>query len=465
MSFDPAALDALRSTSSGPVLSVNDPGYHEARELFNAMIDRRPAAIAQCESAGDVVSAVRFARDAGLEIAVRGGGHSVAGKSLCDGGLVIDLRHMNAVSVDPQRRTVTVGGGATISNLDRGTQPYGLATTGGRVSTTGVGGFGLGGGTGWLDRKLGLACDNLVAVELVTASGEQITANADEHADLFWALHGGGGNFGVATSLTLRLHELADVTVALLLFAAAAGPEVLPAYREFMASAPDDLGGGAIYLTGPEADFVPQHLIGKLAFAVLLIHAGPEPVARRVMAPLLDLGHDGGLIAQMPYADMQCMFDDPPGYRNYWSCEYLAEFPDDAVQRFCARADDMVVPSPSQHVLFPQGGAVARGPTDYPLPWRHAPWCVHPFGLWSRPEDDERARQWAHAACTDMQPWSTGAVYHNFMGDEGEARLIAGFGRESHARLRRIKSQYDPDNVFHLNHNVRPASWPNPFRV
>jgi FAD/FMN-containing dehydrogenase len=452
-----AALDDLRRDFTGAIIVPADPAYEEARTIFNAMIDRRPGVIAQCANVNDVVRAVHFGRHLGLEIAVRGGGHSVAGRCLTEGGLVIDLRRMNAVSVDPEARTATVGGGATMSHLDRGTEPYGLATTGGRVSTTGVGGFIMGGGGGWLDRKFGLACDNLLSVELVTADGSVVRAREDENPELFWALHGGGGNFGVATAFTLRLHELSSVTAALLMWRPEAGPDVLRAYRDFMASAPDEVGGGALFLTGPTESFVPAPFVGKLAFAVLVIYAGPEAEARQVAAPMLALGHQGALIAEMPYAELQCMLDDPPGYRNYWSAEYLDTFPDEAVDLFCALAKDMIVPSASQHVLFPQGGAVGRAPAKYPLPWRHAPWIVHPFGLWQDPADDERARRWARAIRADLKPWSSGAVYLNFIGDEGEDRVVAGFGRENYARLANVKAQYDPENVFRLNHNIKPA--------
>ena len=450
-------LADFRRGFAGYIVMPGDPSYDEARTIFNAMIDRRPGIIAQCTSVDDVVSAVHFGRNLGLEIAVRGGGHGVAGRALTEGGLVIDLRHMNTVSVDPGARTATVAGGATMSHLDRATQPYDLATTGGRVSTTGVGGFTLGGGGGWLDRKFGLACDNLLSVELVTADGRVLRASGDVNPELFWALHGGGGNFGVATSFTFRLHELSTVTAVLLLWPPEAGPDVLRAYRDFMESAPDEVGGGLIYLTGPAEGFVPAQLVGKLALAVLVVYAGPEAAARELAAPMLALGHAGEMIAEMPYADFQCMLDDPPGYRNYWSAEYLDSMPDQAVDRFCARAGDMIVPSASQHVLFPQGGAVARAPAEYPVPWRHAPWIAHPFGLWEDPADDARGRQWAHDIRADLKPWSSGAVYLNFIGDEGEDRVVSGFGRENHARLAKVKREYDPENLFRLNHNIKPA--------
>jgi FAD/FMN-containing dehydrogenase len=456
-SLDRTARDRLGAGFAGEIILPNDPGYDEARTIFNAMIDKRPALIAQCATVDDVAAAIRFGREQGLEIAVRGGGHSVSGKALVDDGLVIDLRRMTGVTVDPERRTATVGGGATMADLDRATEPYGLATTGGRVSTTGVGGYALGGGSGWLDRKFGLLCDNLLAAELVLADGSRVRASEEENPDLFWALHGGGGNFGVVTSFEFQLHPLGPVTAALLLWAPERGPDVARGYRDYIESASDDIGGGLIYLTGPAEDFVPPHLVGQLACAVLITYAGPETEARQMMAPMLELGHEGELIVEVPYAELQSMLDDPPGYRNYWSVEYLNAFPDEAIDRFCARAHDMVVPSPSQHVLFPQGGAVARGPAEHPLPWRRAPWCVHPFGLWESPEDDERAKRWARDLRADLQPWSSGAVYHNFIGDEGQDRVVAGFGREHYERLARIKAEYDPENVFHINHNIEPA--------
>ena len=455
--LDQMALDQLRTGFAGDVILRDDPDFDAARTIFNAMIDKRPAVIAQCATVVDVAAAIRFGREHCLEIAVRGGGHSVAGKSLTDGGLVIDLRRMNGVCVDPERRTATVAGGATMRDLDRATEPYDLATTGGRVSTTGVGGFTLGGGTGWLDRLFGLACDNLLAAEIVLADGSVAQASEQEHPDLFWALHGGGGNFGVVTSFTFRLYPLRTVTAALLLWPPEAGPGVGRAYRDFIAAAPDDVGGGLIFLTGPDEEFVPTDLVGQLACAVLITYAGPEAEARRVAAPMLELGHAGELIVEVPYAELQSMLDDPPGYRNYWSAEYLEAFPDEAVDRFCARARDMIVPSPSQHVLCPQGGAVAHGPADYPVPWRRAAWCVHPFGLWDDPGDDERAKRWARDVRADLRPWASGAVYLNFIGDEGQDRVVAGFGRENYERLAAIKARYDPENVFRLNHNIVPA--------
>lgn len=451
------ALAALREDLAGDVFAPDDPGYDEARTLFNAMIDRRPAVIAQCESTADVVTAVRFARDLDLKIAVRGGGHSVAGMSLNDGGLVVDLRRMHEVTVHPAAMAAHIGGGATMSHLDRACEPYALATTGGRASTTGVGGFVLGGGTGWLDRKFGLAVDNLLGVELVTAEGELLQVTAEDHPDLFWGLHGGGGNFGIATSLTLRLHELPAMSIAFLLYLPERGPEVVRTYRDVIEAGPPEAGGGAIYLTGPPEEFVPPHLVGRLLASALLTYAGPEDEMRRLAAPLLAIPHEAEIVTAIPYADLQCMIDDPPGMRNYWSAEYLTGVPDDFVTAFCARADTMPVPTGTQHLIFPQGGAIASGPADYPVPYRDAPWAVHPFGIWEDPEDDERVRQWVKDVRADVRPWSTGAVYLNFTGDEGHDRVVAGLGTENMRRLGELKRRYDPDNVFRFNHNIRPT--------
>ncbi|CAM5318776.1 FAD-binding oxidoreductase [Streptomyces griseorubiginosus] len=452
-----AALAALREDLVGDVFAPSDPGYDEARTVFNAMIDRRPAVIAQCVSEDDVVRAVRFGRELDLPIAVRGGGHSVAGMAVNDDGLVIDLRHMRAVAVDPVARAVRVAGGGTMSDLDRACEPHALATTGGRASTTGVGGFVLGGGTGWLDRWCGLAVDNLLGVDLVTADGERVHASADEHPDLFWALHGGGGNFGIATGITLRLHSLPDFSIALLLYLPEFGPEVVRTYRELMAHAPDEASGGIIYLTGPPEEFVPPHLVGSLLCGALLTYAGPEQDMRKLAEPLLALPHETEVVGAMPYADVQCMIDDPPGMRNYWSAEYLTGIPDPYVDLYCARAESMPVPTGTIHVLFPQGGAIARGPHEYPVPYRDAPWAVHPFAMWEDPADDERGIQWVRDVRADAQPWSTGDVYLNFIGDEGPDRVTAGVGAENAHRLAEVKGRYDPDNVFRFNHNIRPA--------
>ncbi|HEV7647262.1 MAG TPA: FAD-binding oxidoreductase [Actinophytocola sp.] len=448
-------LDALRAGFGGRVVTSADADFEEARAVFNAMVTARPQVIAQCSTAADVPIALDFARVNHLGVAIRSGGHSVAGAGLADGGLVIDMRRLGEVTVDPVARTARVGGGAVWGAVDRATQRFGLATTGGRVSTTGVAGLALGGGSGWLERRFGLACDNLLSVDMVTADGRRLTANEQENRELFWALHGGGGNFGVVTSFTFRLHPLPDFSMALLLWPAEQGRPVATAFRSLMRDAPEKVGGGFLFISGPPEPFVPQHLQGVLCCAVVVTCCGPVAELRDFVAPLLAAGPAGEVVTDIPYADMQSMFDTPPGLRNYYTGEHLTDLPDEVLDRFCARAGEMVVPSPSQQVLFPLGGAVARG-ASWPGFNRDDVWIVHPLGVWSDPADDDRARAWARNVQADVRPWSTGDVYLNFIGDEGEERVVAGFGLANYRRLARLKAELDPDNVFDKWHNVRP---------
>lgn len=453
---DTGAHGALDQLIHGEVIDAADPRYDETRTVFNAMVDIRPRLIVRCADVGDVAAAVRYAVDNDIEIGIRGGGHSVAGACLAEDGLVVDLRDMRSVTVDAGALTATVAGGATWSDVDRATQPHGLAMTGGRVSSTGVGGLTLGGGSGWLERRFGMACDHLVSAELVTATGERIVVDDRRHPDLFWALHGGGGNFGIVTSFTFRLERLPEFSVALLLWPGVDGRTVARTYREFAATAPDEIGGAFLYLTGPPEEFVPAELSGALCCAALVTCVGPESALRAHLGPLLELAPAGAVIAEMPYADAQCMIDDPAGLRNHWTGEYLDDLPDAALDAFCAAEERMIVPSNTQHLLVPWGGRVASGADSGPMRSRDARWVVHPFGMWSDPADDERGRAWARDAAACMRPWATGATYLNFVADEGEERIVASFGRENHRRLAGIKADYDPDNVFHRWHNVRP---------
>ncbi|APE20768.1 MULTISPECIES: FAD-binding oxidoreductase [Streptomyces] len=453
-----SALSGLVEDLAGEVIVPGDPDYDEARRIHNAMIDRRPSVIARCATPADVSNAILFGRSCELPVAVRGGGHSVAGSSMIDGALVIDLSRMHAVVVDPEDMTVRVEGGATMGRLDHACQPFHLATTGGRVSTTGVAGFALGGGSGWLERKFGLASDNLLAADLITAEGKHVHTDTEENPDLFWALHGGGGNFGVATSLTLRLHELPRMSFVMLFFLPDKAPEVVRAYRDLTAAAPDEVGGGAIYLPAPPEPFVPPELVGKLVCGALLTYAGPVEEVRELAAPLFALKPEIAIDTDIAYTDLQCMLDDPPGLRNYWSAEYLTSFPDEAVDVFCARGAEIPMPTATQHVLFPLGGAVTAGAGPYPQPWRTAPWGVHPFATWEDPAMDEPAIQWVKDVRADARPWSIDSVYLNFTGAEGEQRVVDSFGEENYRRLAAVKAAYDPDNVFRFNHNITPTA-------
>src|SRR3954467_10784681 len=382
----------LRDHLKGPVLVPGDASYDEARVLFNAMIDARPAAIARCAGPEDVHAAIDFARETGTPTAVRSGGHSVAGMSSVDDGLVIDVRELKDAFVDPEASTIRCGAGLTWAEFDAATQLHGLATTGGRVSTTGVAGLTLGGGSGWLERKHGLSCDNLIAVELVTASGEHVRASETEHPDLFWALHGGGGNFGVATAFEFELHPLGPTVMAgLMLWPGDSGREGAETLREVMESPPDELALATVYLTGPPEPFVPAHLQGALCVGLAFLWAGDDmdggaPYAGRFRA----LGPAVDLVGPMPYAEFQRMIDDPPGLRNYWTADYLDELPDLALDLFAEISDQMPVPSAAQSILFPWGGAVARvSADDTPMAKRDAAWVSHPFVLWEDAGDDE----------------------------------------------------------------------------
>lgn len=457
--IDDEGLTRLEAAVAGGVLRRGTEGYAEACTLFNSMIDKRPAVVVRCASPDDVTAALTFARSHGLEIAVRAGGHSVAGMSLCDGGLVIDVRGMKGIDVDVEQQLVRVGAGCTWGEFDRATQKYGLATTGGRVSTTGVAGLTLGGGSGWLERKYGLACDNLVSVDLVTADGTFITASRREHPDLFWALHGGGGNFGVATSFTFQLHPVGpEVLAGLLLYAPDKGPELLRLLRSYLPEAPDELGPAVGYITAPVADEVPTHLHNMRALLLAICYAGPIAEGERAIEPFRALVPEADLVGAVNYADFQCSIDDPPGYRNWWTAEYLHVVSDEAIDLVHRHSLATPSPGPSQSFVVPWGGAVARiSEDDTPLSQRDATWVVHPFALWPDPADDDRVIAWAKGFRDDLRRFSSGGVYLNFIGNEGEDRVRAAFGEEKYRRLASIKAAYDPDNVFHGNQNIRPA--------
>jgi FAD/FMN-containing dehydrogenase len=454
------ALGELRSRLAGAVYEPGAPEYAEACTLFNAMIERRPALVARCAAPEHVVVALAFAREHGLEIAVRAGGHSVAGLSLVDDGLVIDVRGMSGIAVDPKRRVARVGAGVTWADLDRATQPHGLATTGGRVSSTGVAGLTLGGGSGWLERKHGLACDNLLAVELVTADGELVRASEDEHPELFWALRGGGGNFGVVTSFEFRLHPLeSEVFAGLALYPAEHGRELLALYRDVMLTAPEELSLAYVYLTAPAEPDIPEHLHGRLVVGIAGMYAGPVDDGQEALRDVREFGPpEVDFFGPMPYPDFQCMIDDPPGYRNYWTAEHLRDLPDEAIEAIASRSEELP-PGPAQLFIVAWGGAVARASEEAsPLAGRDARFVVHPFALWEDPSDDERLIAWARAFRTDLREFATGAAYLNFIGDEGRARVRAGYRKRSYERLAQVKADWDPENVFRASGNVAPST-------
>jgi FAD/FMN-containing dehydrogenase len=440
------------------LIKPDDPRYDEARTIFNAMIDKRPAVIASCASADDVAQALQLAKDSSYPVAVRAGGHSVAGMCLNDDGLVIDVRPMKQVEVDPAARQVRVGAGVTWGEFDRGTQEHGLATTGGRVSSTGVAGLTLGGGSGWMERMYGLSCDSLVSVDLVTADGRSVTASEEQNPDLFWALHGGGGNFGVVTSFVFRLHPVGPiVTAGLMMWPGDAAKEVARHYRDLAPGAPDALGSGLVFITGPPEDFVPAHLQGTTVLGMAALYAGDVDEGVDAVKPFRDLAPEVDLVGPMPYADFQCMLDDPPGLHNYWSADYHHEFPDEALDVFVKYGFERQSPF-TQQVLLPWGGAIARVPDDAtPLTNRDVSWITHPFAMWENATDTDKNIEWARSFRRDIARYASGGVYLNFVGDEGEDRVRAAFGPEKYARLAAIKGEWDPDNVFRGNQNIKPA--------
>jgi FAD/FMN-containing dehydrogenase/pimeloyl-ACP methyl ester carboxylesterase len=448
--------DELRLRLQGGVYEPGHESYEDTCTLFNTMIERRPRLVVACATVDDVVAALAYARDHDLPIAVRAGGHSVAGLSLCDDGVVLDIRGLADIDVDPGKRTVRVGGGAIWADVDRATQVHGLATTGGRVSTTGVAGLALGGGSGWLERKHGLACDNIVAAELVTWDGRIVNATEEENPDLLWALRGGGGSFGVVTALELELHPLGpEVWGGLALFGSERAHEVIRAFRDVMNGAPDKLSLACALITAPDDDDdVPAALRGQPAVAILGIWAGSVDEGERALAPIRALGPNADYFGPTPYADFQCSVDDPPGYRNYWTAENVVDLPDEAIDAIVRRAAEMPA-GPSQLFIVAWGGAVrGYGPAHSPLAGREARFIVHPLMLWDDPADDERCRAVARGFRSDMEPWSTGATYPNFLGDEGSARMSAAYG-SSTERLAAVKAEWDPHGVFHTHQALR----------
>jgi FAD/FMN-containing dehydrogenase len=448
-------LDALRSQLVGPVLSPSDAGYEDARRVHNGLIDRRPALIARCHGTADVQAGVRFARERGLEIAVRGGGHNVAGNAVCENGLMLDLSPMRAVHVDPRARRARVQGGATWGDYNRETQAHGLASTGGVVSTTGVGGLTLGGGLGWLMGKHGLAVDCLRGVELITATGEIVRASADEHPDLFWAVRGGGGNFGVATWLEYELYPVGPtVTAGLVAHPFSAARDVLRFYRDFTESLPDELTAFAGLLHAPDGS-------GTKLAAILVCHAGSPEAGAAAVAPVKRFGSPVmDVIGPMPYTAVNMMVDGgfPKGALNYWKSNFLAGLPDAAIETMIERFE--TVPSPMSGLLLEHfhGAATRVSPTATAFPHRTVGYNFLAVSEWLTPSATKDNAAWARMAYAAMAPHFAAGRYVNYLNvdevGEGSAAEAA-FGPNG-KRLREVKRGYDPDNIFHLNQNIKP---------
>ncbi|MFL5761410.1 MAG: FAD-binding oxidoreductase [Thermomicrobiales bacterium] len=453
--LDPTAVAALSTGLRGPVVRPGDDGYDAARHVWNGMIDKRPAVIARCAGVADVLAAVAFARDHDLLLAVRGGGHNIAGTGVCDAGLVLDLSPMKGIRVDPGARAVRAEGGVLWQELDSETQAFGLATTGGFISTTGIAGLTLGGGFGWLMRAHGLACDNLISADVVTADGRLVVASAEENPDLFWGLRGGGGNFGVVTSFAYRLHEVGPEVLAGPLFhPLEAARDGLRFLRDATPTMADALSCAAALLTSPE---------GVPMLGLVPAYIGPIAEGEAAVQPLRAFGSPlADLVAPLPYRTLQQMFDPafPSGRRSYWKSSFLRGLDDAAI-------DIMVehfarVPSPHSAVFLEQfGGAVSRvGSDETAFSHRTAPFNLIVIAGWDDPAQDAANIAWARDLWMAMQPFAAGGVYVNYLGDardEGAGRVRDAYGAAKYDRLTALKATYDPTNLFRVNQNIAPA--------
>jgi FAD/FMN-containing dehydrogenase len=446
----------------GQQFRPRDTGYDDARSIYNAMVDKRPALVARCTGVADVIEAVNLARERRVPLAVRCGGHSVAGNGVCDDGVLIDLAGMKGVLVDPEARVAHANGGVIWGEFDRETQLFGLATPGGRVTTTGVGGFTLGGGYAWISTKHGLACDNMISAQVVTADGRVVTANEHENPDLLWGLRGGGGNFGVVTSYDFRLHDLGPrVMAGMVIHPAAAAHDVVRAWRDWVEDAPESVCTGVAFVRAPAAPFVPTELQGQPVLGILAMYAGDadegaellRPLKEQIGPPVVDL------IDRIPYTAFQAIVDpfSPKGLLNYHRGRHLAGFGDDAIDTYIEHGSRVGSPM-SQMIVFRHGGAIARVPEDSTAAsFRDAPYMWHPIAAWSDPADTAYEVNWVKESSEAMAPYATGGVYLNFEQDEGSDLVRAGFGADKYARLAELKAKYDPENLFRINQNIAPA--------
>jgi hypothetical protein len=443
----------------GRLIGPEDADYDEARKVYNAMIDKRPALIARCASADDVAKAVAFARDHDLLLAVRGGSHNGAGLGTCDDGVVIDLSLLRDVQVDPQARTVRVGGGCTWGEVDKATNEHGLATPSGIISTTGVGGLTLGGGLGHLTRKCGLAIDNLLEAELVLASGERVRASEDENPDLFWAIRGGGGNFGVVTSFLFRLHDVDTVVAGPTFWPVELASEVLTVYREFLPQAPRELNGFFLFTTVPPAPPFPEELHLRKVCGVVWCHTGTEEEAAAAMAPLLDALPEPLLHgpAPMPHPAIQSAFDGlyPAGDQWYWRADFVKEIPDEAVAIHARFGAELPTMKSTMHLYPIDGAAHDVGPSDTAWSYRDARYGAVFAGVDPDPANVDAIRRWSVDYQEALHPYSAGGAYVNMMMDEGQERVRASY-RDNYDRLARVKATYDPGNLFRVNQNIQP---------
>jgi FAD/FMN-containing dehydrogenase len=458
-----SVVDEFASGLRGELIRPGDPGYEPARQIWNGVIDRRPALVARCAGPEDVVAAVNFARENELLVAVRGGGHGVAGHALCDGGLVVDLSEMRGVDVDPEGLTARAQGGCTLGDVDRESQRHGLATPLGVVTETGIAGLTLSGGIGHLRRKHGLSCDNLVSAQVVTADGSLLTASESENEDLFWALRGGGGNFGVVTSFEYRLHPVGpEVFVCFVFYRAADANEVLQSCERYLSDAASDVSPVAFFGHVPEADEFPPESRGQPFLTLLVVYPGEPTEGERILRPLREVADPiADLSGAMPYTEAQAMLDEdyPDGWRYYWKSVNVPELSDELIERLAEH--NAAAPSPHSTIdVWYQGGAVARvGEEKTAFANRGEPYLLGIEANWEEETGSDANVAWVRDVFADMRSFSSGGVYLNFPGflEEGEQLLHEGYGK-NYERLVEVKTKYDPTNLFRLNANVEPRS-------
>ena len=460
--LDETTIEKFKMSLGGELIQPNDQSYDDARKVWNAMIDKRPALIARCSGTADVITAVNFAREQGLLLSVRGGGHNIAGTALCDDGLTIDLSGMKGLHVDLKTRTVRAQPGCRLGDLDRETQIFGLVVPAGIVTDTGIAGLTLGGGFGYLTRRYGYTCDNLLSADVVTADGSFLTASEKENSDLFWGLRGGGGNFGIVTSFEYQAYPIGpQVTAGMVVHPMERAREVVGFFREFSATAPEELCCVLILRLAPPAPFLPKEVHGKPIVAIAVCHSGGLEDGERAVRSLKEFGNPlGDIIEPKPFAVHQTLFDAAmaPGRHYYWKSHYLPEFLEAASNVLLDHAAKISSPY-SSILIFQLGGALARfSETDTPAGNRNAAYVLNVAASWEDPTQTDEQIAWSRGCWSDMKQFSTGGVNVNFLtGEEGNERVLAAYGAANYQRLVELKNKYDPQNMFRLNQNIPPS--------
>lgn len=458
--FNSVSFQEFRATLRGTIIAPNDQGYEDARKVYNGMISKRPLMIVRCADVADVIRSVNFARENNILLAVRSGGHNAGGLGICDDGLVIDLSLIRYTRVDPQAKTVVAGGGCTWGDIDHATHVFGMATPSGIISTTGVGGLTLGGGLGYLTRKYGLSIDNLLSVDMVLADGSFVTANANQNQDLFWAVRGGGGNFGIVTAFTFKLQQVDMLYGGPMLYEMSESEEVLKWYRKQITDvAPDDLSGFFAFLIVPPGPPFPDHLHLKKMCGIIWSYTGPLEKAEEIFKPIRAFKTPAlDFVGPLPHPAMQSLFDGllPPGLQWYWRADFVKELSDEAIEKHISFGKTMPTPLSTMH-LYPINGAASRvANEDTAWSYRDSTWAMVIAGIDPDPANNEKISAWSKQYWEALHPYSAGGAYVNFMMDEGADRVKAAY-RDNYDRLVTIKNKFDPNNLFRVNQNIKPT--------